>query len=146
MFSSPYGLFVRPSLVCVLLGSVSSCDDPTGPEEVRRLGVIDFYGDPIGITVPDTVSVGENFLVSVKTYGNGCVYEDATEVNTAGLSADITPYDRHRVGVNCPDLLREHDHTAVLSLQQPGTATISFHGLKSSGDLEISELREVVVK
>lgn len=146
MFSSPYGLFVRLFLVCVLLGSVSSCDDPTGPEEVRKLGVIDFHGDPIVITVPDTVSVGETFLVSVRTYGTGCVYKDATEVNTAGLSVDVSPYDRHRVGVNCPDVIREHDHTAILSLQQPGTATIRFHGLKRPGDLEISELREVVVK
>jgi hypothetical protein len=129
-----------------LLASISSCDDPLGPKKGRRIGVTAFFGDPVVITVPDTVLVGESFLVSVRTSGDGCMSQEGTEVDSAGPSIDIRPYDVHSGARICASILNMFDHTATLTVMQPGTAQIRVHGKQLPGDLPISEVREVVVK
>ncbi len=132
--------------VLILLWSVSSCHDPLGPEKGRQIGVIAFYHDPVVITVPDTVVAGRSFSVSVRTYGGGCVGQEDTEVWSTGLSIDITPYDVHSGARICTDILKAFDHTATLTVMEPGTAQIRFHGRQLPDDVPISEVRELVVK
>ena len=143
MRSLCWALFLLMPLI-----TITSCDDPTGPKEERKIGVIAFYSDPVVITVPDTVLLGDPFSVSVRTYGDGCVSEDGTEVESTSLSFQITPYDVLTLGrgVICPAIVRHFDHTATLTATQSGTAQITFHGRQLPGELPISEIREVVVK
>ena len=108
--------------------------------------MIAFLGDPVVITVPDTVFVGQSFSVLVRTYGDGCVSQGGTEVQAVSLSIDITPYDVHSGARICTDILNMFDHTATLTVTHTGTAQIRFHGRQLPEDLPISELRQVVVK
>lgn len=146
MYSSSTRLLGGAISALKLLAAISSCDDPLGPNNGKRIGVIAFFGDPVVITVPDTVLVGESFSASVRTYGDGCVSQDGTEVESVGLSIDITPYDVHSGARICTDILNMFDHTAALTVAQPGTVQITFHGKQLPGDVSITEVREVVVK
>jgi len=132
--------------VLALLVCVSSCGDSFGLGNDRRIGVIAFFGDPVVITAPDTVFVGQSFSVLVRTYGDGCVSQGGTEVQSVGLSIDVKPYDVHSGARICTDILNMFDHTATLTVTRPGTAQIRFHGRQLPEDLPISELRQVAVK
>jgi len=132
--------------VLTLLGAVSSCEDPGGPKEERRVGVVAYYGDPVVVTAPDTVLAGEPFSVSVRTYGDGCVSKDGTEVQSADLTVDITPYDVHSGARFCTDILNMFDHALTLNVAQSGTALLRFHGKQLPGDVSVTEPREVIVK
>ena len=145
MYSSSSISLGKLVLLVLAVGFTSSCGDPLGSDEDGRLGVIEFYGDPVAVSVPDTVLAGQLFSVSVTTYGNGCVSLGRTEVKTDSLSVDITPYDLH-TGRYCEDILHIIDHTASISLAHSGTAQISFHGKQLPEDLQITEVREVVVR
>jgi hypothetical protein len=132
--------------VVALLACIWSCENSSGLEEDRRVGVIAFFGDPVVIAAPDTVFVGQSFSVLVRTYGDGCISQGGTEVQSVGLSIDVTPYDVHSGARICTDILNMFDHTAALTIARRGTAEIRFHGRRLPEDLTISELREVVVK
>jgi len=136
----------RVFLFVMVLTSVSGCDDFLSSDNDRRLGVIVFYDDPVVITVPDTVFVGQPFSVSVRTYGNGCLSQGNTKVRTEGLSVDVTPYDIHNGTELCIDILNKFDHTASVTLTEPGTAEIRFHGKQLPENTRITEVREVVLR
>ena len=146
MYSFATRFLCWTSLLLMLPVAIASCDTPSGPKEERRIGVIAFLGNPVAITMPDTVLVGESFSASVRTYGDGCISQDDTEVESAGLSIDITPYDVHSGSRVCTSILNMFDHTVALTVTQPGTAQILFHGKRLPGDVPITEVREVVVK
>ncbi len=146
MHSSLTHPLCRVLLSGALLASLSGCDDPLSPQH-RQVGVIAFYGDPVMIAVyPDTVVAGRPFVVSVRSYGNGCISKDKTEIEADNLFVDITPYDVHSGASVCSDILNQIDHVANLSFAKAGTALIRFHGKQLPADLPITETREVVVK
>jgi hypothetical protein len=142
LIASPY----RAVSLLVLLAAILACHDPVGPTKGSRVGVIASHGDPVVITLPDTVEVGESFSVSVRTYGGGCTNLDRTEARSDGMNTDITPYDAHSGARICPDILKWFDHIATIAVQQPGRAQIRVHGRKLPDDVRITELREVVVR
>jgi hypothetical protein len=142
---------LKPGPLCRLVvlvasfATILSCGDTVGSAGDARIGVIAFYGDPVVITVPDTVLVGQPFSASVRTYGNGCVSKGGTTVKLGSLTAEITPYDIHK-GRICPAILNLFEHTAAMTLGQRGTAEITFHGWLLPEDVRISETRSLVVK
>lgn len=131
-----------PALVLLATG----CTALLGPGETRRLGVIDFYQEPVVIAVPDTVQAGAAFEVSVRTYGGGCITEGETETRVEGLSADVRPYDLHSGAGVCTDELRIFDHQATLAFEQEGVGEVRFHGREMPADSLVTYVRPVVVR
>ncbi len=128
------------------VGLALACDSTLGIDEEARIGVIAFHGDPVVVTVPDTVQAGVSFEVSVLTYGGGCLSKDGTKVQVRGLSADVTPYDIHSGGEICTADLGLFDHRAMMTLRESGVAEIRFHGRQLPQDSLITVVREVVVE
>lgn len=123
-----------------------SCTVLTGPKEEERVGVIDFYDDPVVIIVPEMASVGGPFEVSVRTFGNGCVSRGRTEVEAAGLSVRVTPYDIHSGQKYCTDILRVFEHRAVVTVTEAGVAEILVRGLTKPGDTLVTFAHDVAVE
>lgn len=133
------------ALVALALG----CDTATEPEEVRVVGVITgFKPDDPQIVTPDTVNAGEEFTVSVSTYGNGCVEKGSTEYEVDGLDATITPYDIEIRGgtIACTDVLKELTHTATLQFAGAGIARVTVQGRQRPRGDPVTVERSVVVE
>ena len=123
-----------------------ACDGIFGLGEEKRVGVIEHYGDPVVITVPDSVQAGVSFEVSVLTYGGGCHSKGGTTIQIVGLSVDVTPYDIHSGLRICDSILKTFDHRATLTLRESGVAEIRFHGKQMPEDSLITVVREVMVE
>lgn len=125
----------------------AGCTNALEVTEVKRIGTIVHYEDPLLITTPDTVTAGDPFEVVVRTYGGGCVEKGEVAVQQEGLSVDVTPWDlvREGEGLNCPDVLGMFDHRAVLTLPTARTAEIRFHGREAPADSLLVVTRSVVV-
>ena len=107
--------------------------------EVRVVGVVEFVYDwetdsqQLGIEVPDTVSVGIPFTVSVTTGGNGCRRGGETVVEIVGNTATITPYDYSTEKVDggsddiCTTEGRLFEHIAQVTFIARGAATVVVH-------------------
>lgn len=131
-----------PLAILFLVG----CGAVVGPDERRRVGVIDFYDQPSVIVVPDTVRAGEDFQVSVRTYGGGCVSRDTTEVAVAGRLAQVVPYDLHSGQSACLDVLRSFDHQTAVRFDEPGDAEVRVVGRRVPENTIIAVVRPVVVE
>jgi len=132
--SKSIGILSTLALAAVAL----SCSVPTGPKEEERIGVIDFYDDPVVIVVPEMASVGEPFEVSVRTFGNGCMSQGRTEVEAAGLTVRVTPFDIHSGQDYCADVLRVLEHRVIVTVAVAGVAEIMFRGLAKPADTLVS--------
>lgn len=137
---------IRLLHVTALILVATGCTALLGPGETRRLGVIDFYQDPVVIAVPDTVQAGAAFEVSVRTYGGGCITKGDTETQVEGLTAEVRPYDLHSGAEVCTDELRIFDHRATLAFEQAGLAEVRFHGREMPADSVVTIVRSVVVE
>lgn len=108
--------------------------DGDGPPE-RVFGTIDYYKEPVTVTVPETAMVGEPFSVTVVTYGDGCIEKGETDVRLEPLRAEIRPYDYNVTpGSECPDILNTHGHKATLSFTEVGEAEVVFYGQRADAD------------
>ncbi len=122
-----------------------ACDGPLDPGDERALGIIAFHGDPVVLTVPDSVRVGDAFEVSIRTYGDGCYRMGDTEVGANGLLAEVAPYDSHATKGVCAAILRSFDHRGTLTFGQSGTARVTFRGMQVPENRPISVSRDIVV-
>jgi hypothetical protein len=122
-----------------------SCSVLTEPTEEERVGVIDFYSDPVVIIVPEAASVGEPFEVSVRTFGNGCMSQGRTVVEAAGHSVRVTPYDIHSGHDYCADILRVFEHRAFVTVAEAGVAEVIVRGLAKPADTLVSFTHTVAV-
>jgi hypothetical protein len=133
-------------LLFPLLLILPACQLVTGGDTERRLGTIDFYSDPVRVSVPDTVFAGVAFNVGVVTYGGGCVTRGDTEAWVNGMESQVTVYDNERSGGGvCTDELRMLEHTASLQFAQPGTATVRVRGWKEPEREEVTVTRTILV-
>ena len=137
---------IRTALLLSALFLVAGCDSIFGPEEERRIGVIAFYDQPIVIDLPDTVQVGVPFVVSIQTYGGGCLSEGPTKIRVRGLLIDVTPYDIHNGAEACEDILNMFPHETTLALPTPGLAQFLFYGRQKPDNLPLTVGREVFVE
>ena len=119
----------------VLLALVG-CDAFSGPDfETRRV-----LGQPalssLGVeplAIPDTVTAGEPFEVTVTTAGGGChVRADGVEVDAGGEAVEFRPYDIVRVPVSdraaCTLPLLHFPRTAVVVMAEPGRRLLRVVG------------------
>lgn len=132
---------------------LAACDI-FGTESYVELGIVVFDYDTSVITAPGTVSVGEVFTVGVTTWGGGCTEVDRTEVETIGVFAHLTLYDRTWLRQTCPGpangLAPVAPHTAPVQFDYPGIAQIRVTGRRfpfdlSPGDSLVTLVRDVVV-
>jgi hypothetical protein len=131
-------------LVLPLLGGCTSIFDTV--DRVRVLGAIEFHGDPAVVGVPAEAEAGHPFVVTVRTYGDGCVGNGTTELDVADGWVVIRPYDYHRQRVSCPDILGHFDHTATVRFDTPGTFEVVIEGRSLPSDEVIRVTREVQVR
>lgn len=135
------------TLVIALLALSSRCGptEAEGPE--RQPGTLEFYGDSARIQVPDSVTAGAAFEVRVTTYGGGCVRKGETDVYIRGSTAEIRPYDYESTGrgIVCPDILVLYNHTAIVTIAEPGEATIRIHGWKKPENTFLTVSRSTIV-
>ena len=103
--------------------------------------------DSVVFVVPDTVTRGVAFDVSVRSYGGGCVTQGPTEVASAGDTLVVHPYHVVRTGrdIACTAELRHFTHTARLTFPTAGTRSVRVIGGNAEGFL-ISRTRDVVVR
>jgi hypothetical protein len=148
-------LLARASLhatVLLLLGCRSEITGPEAWRSERRPATIEHYGT-LQLSVPGVVREGQEFLVSVVTYGNGCVSQADTEVGVeetgASRRVEVAPYDWHLVDVPgelaCTDELNSFEHTVVARLNGLGRATVAVKGTRKPGGTSIVIEREVQV-
>lgn len=89
------------------------------------------------IEAPDTVLVGQSFVVTVNTIGpSGCWADDGLDLAVSAPMIQLTAWDRHSGADVCTTILRFLSHTATLSLGQPGDWTIRASGRRVRGDEE----------
>ena len=98
--------------------------------EARILGLVDERANDTVIT-PSTVSVGEDFQVTVTTTGSGCEREGDTDVIVTENSATVMVYDftsAIRPGVVCTTEFKRLPHNVTLRFTKPGEALIQVWG------------------
>ena len=94
-------------------------------DERRVVGRVQQFG----IAVPDTVSVGIPFTVSVTTGGGGCHRIGETLVDIVGNTATIRLYDYDRGSkAICTLILIGFEHIAQVTFDARGAATVVIHG------------------
>lgn len=127
---------------------VAACYSPVGVRVEEVVGVVSFFGEPMGIEVPDTVSVDAPFSVAVTTYGGGCEQIGPTEVTVEDRDALVVPFDSTTVGPNviCTDQLKSFRHEALLTLHTAGAATVTIRGRVEPGGQTQDFPRAVWVK
>jgi len=145
----------RPFLVLLgtlALASSAGCRLFTDNEirRERQLALIEFYGDPLVVQIPDTAAVATPFEITVRTYGGGCIDQGDTEVSVAGQAASVRPYDVFVTSLPpnyaCTSDLRLYTHRALVRFAQVGPATVTVHGRVRPGDSAIAVQRSVHVR
>ena len=146
--SRPLALLLGTLVLAVSAGCRLLTDNEIRRE--RQLALIEFYGDPIVIEIPDTVAVGSPFEVTVRTYGGGCIDPGDTEVSVTGQAATVRPYDVFVTHLPpnyaCTDDIRLYTHRATVRFDQAGPATVTVHGRVRPGDSAIAVPRSVHVR
>lgn len=115
----------RAGAVLVTIGAatVAACDDPYAHEAVRVVGAWNGQAQ-----IPDTMTAGVPSEIVIWTHGGGCVTRGETEVDIAGRSALVIPYDYlGSEEASCGILpLLTFKHRAHVVFDDPGTAEITI--------------------
>lgn len=123
---------VMPGLMLTLVitgGAVANAQE--NPQRV--LGQIDFNDQDMQkvIEAPERVRVGQDFQVTITTFGGGCEEAGDTGVITAEKRATIFVYDfttATRPGVICTTELKRLPHVVTLRFTEPGEGLIEVWG------------------
>jgi len=103
-------------------------------EQARIPGEIGSGAD--AIVAPATVTVNQDFEVTVRTSGNGCVSQGDTGVVLGETSADIFVYDlttATRAGTMCTMIFKQFEHKATLRFEKKGAAVIRVWARQTDG-------------
>ncbi len=105
--------------------------DLAGPSEYRVIGIMRLDHPRVGEyflpEIPETVTAGVPFEITVTTGGNSCYRAGETEVAVDGRSAVVTPYDYVRADAwetGCFAILQLFEHKATMVFKEPGIASI----------------------
>lgn len=132
----------RATAVCILGFGLAACVGLFGPRWGSRIGII-VDGS---IVVPDTASVGANFVVTFTTSGGGCTKAGWTETRLLdSLTAEIRPYDYYQIDPSaCTANLAHFPHAAPVQFGRSGTAAVRVIG--AYNDSTITTTRTVIVR
>ena len=108
-----------------------------GSERVEReVGVVVTSDSPFMeevLSIPNEVQAGVPFEVTVRTFGGGCTEAGDMEQEVTDNLAVLKPYDLNITpgrNVVCPSIITRPGHTAQITFEQPGPATIKVEGIK----------------
>jgi hypothetical protein len=134
---------------CWLLAAavlISSCD-VFEPDHETVLGTVFFHSNPVAVNIPDTVTAGTPFTVTIRTFGDGCYSFARTEIEFDDREAEIRPYDFRKTEGACADIFLAIDHSVVLQFGSQGAATVRVVGLRLPGATDdVIEKTVVVVR
>ena len=167
----------KAGIVVVIVGLVlAACGDPTGIEPAARAGVLQLvgsggYGGVSGdpelrwtapassdvfipgdvLVVPDTVTAGEPFTVTVRTIGlNGCWAPAGQEVRWEEHTVELRPRDAHSGARVCTEILQLLTHTSELSIPEPGEWVVRVRGRRvrasGTGEEPVAVEKTIVVQ
>ena len=142
---------MRRRFLLLMALALTGCSLGTGPEEDDGLlGIIRVVTSAeLQIIVPKTVHAGEQFEVTVRTYGlDSCWSMGETEVSAAGASATVSPFDipgRPTATTGCYAAIVEFNHTASIRFDTPGTGTVIVRGRDLVQDRTVRIERPVAV-
>ncbi|HEX7226416.1 MAG TPA: hypothetical protein VF353_01475, partial [Candidatus Binatia bacterium] len=93
-------------------------------QEAVVLGIIDFgkEGSKNVVTAPSTVAVGEEFKITITTFGGGCEREGTSSTIITGTGASIMVYDitsATHPGVICTAEIKRLPHILSLRFDKP---------------------------
>lgn len=118
----------RASLQLLLLGALA-CPAVTGVSYHRVIGFVSADREYKSLEVPDSVTAGIPFTVTVATYGSSCLRPDGAEVSVVGMVAEIIAYDREPRGdIACPDDWRAFPRAVTVVLPTPGAGVVRLQG------------------
>ena len=137
----------------VWLLAACSADGAGGPslfaDRERGPAVLAFYGDTSVVELPAATRVSEATTVRFTSFAGGCVRQDSTESNVAGLSAEVRPHRRDpsrvRRDIVCTAELRIDNNAVELRFAEAGRAKVRIVGLAQPGDHRFILEREVEV-
>jgi hypothetical protein len=111
---------------------------PPPPAQGQRVpGILNFRGTQEAITAPTVVGVGQDFQVTITTFGDGCVEKGDEGVIRGEADATIFVYDfttATQPGVICTTILKRLQHTVTLRFTQPGEKLIRVWGRQEGAD------------
>ncbi|MGH2523598.1 MAG: META domain-containing protein [Anaerolineales bacterium] len=110
-----------------------------GQLEARVPGIIDFHADGTRgvLTAPDRVQAGEDFEVTISTFGGGCQRAGDTAIVVTNIGAAVMVYDfttATQPGVVCTAILKRLTHTITLNFTEPGEMLIQVWGRRVGQD------------
>lgn len=142
-------LLARFIAAATLLG-VAACSDPVIIDNRQlRPGILVNNGIPAAIDVPLFVDRGQTVNVTVVTFGTGCDEIGDTQVNGQNNEIEIVPRDWFVIPLPsqvCTADIRQFTHSAQLSFNQTGPATIRFLGRREPGGDDITLVAEITVR
>jgi hypothetical protein len=119
---------------------------PDGPNTIRRLATIEFYGDTAHFTVPTTAQLNSPFVVTFRAYGGGCVSDAHNDVTTSSSKTEIHSYQDVPVGdVPCTADLRIETVSVTVTFTSLGVGHVILHGQRLPGNAPITIDRVVNV-
>jgi hypothetical protein len=127
--------------------AAAACQSPSGSEEIRVSGTLEYHGSPVTVEVPAQVVAGSDFQVALRTWGGGCTRAGEVEVRGSARTLELEPFDYMVRGpdIACPDLLGSFDHVATLRFASPGAAVVRIVGRREPGGDRITVERPVEV-
>jgi hypothetical protein len=134
------GEFDADALAAFLDRFITEMREPgAGAAEARVPGIIEFHEDGSQgvLTAPDRAEAGQNFQVTVTTFGGGCERAGEMDVLMTGDGATLLVYDLTTAtgpAAICPAILKRLEHTVTLSFAQPGEYTIQVWGRRVAAD------------
>ena len=140
-------LWIVAGLAAVASLAGAACDlVGLGDDQVAAL-LVGVVGDEPDISLPSSVEVGEEFVVTVKSYGlSGCWRKGETRSSVDGLEASVRPFDHEPSGGQaCTANIPEFIHEATLRFQEAGTARVTIQGRALQNRAPVTFLREVTV-
>jgi heat shock protein HslJ len=106
---------------------------PAAPGAVLVPGILDFNAadsQPV-VTTPENVVTGEDFEVTITTFGSGCEAAGPASAIQTLEGATIFVYDETTAthpGVVCTTILKQLPHTVTLRFDEPGEKLLRIWG------------------
>ena len=113
-----------------MMAAALACHSAAGPARTVSVGLIDPGGGlaQMSLVVPETATVAVPTPVQASTWGDACSQADTTDLQVAGLLADITLYDRNPSSGACARDLQGIARALTITFSVPGEATVRLHG------------------
>jgi hypothetical protein len=106
-------------------------------------------GDTLAVVTPNTARVGVPFTVDIRSWGGGCTERDSTTVRVSARTAEVRPLVREPAPSReqaCFTIIKQFTHTAAVTFEQAGTATVRVIGRRQDDGRAVTVTRTVTVQ